>query len=129
MKGLMISLKKWAEAHDSIESVIVVGSYARGTNRPTSDLDIVIITPNKTDLVQQPSFAEEFGDTERSQMEYYGANTTIRVWYKDGKEVEFGIVEPSWLAIPLDEGTFRVLNDGYKVIFDRNNRFSELKLD
>ena len=50
------------------------------------------------------------------QTEYYGACTSIRVWYEDGREVEFGIVEPPWISMPLDNGTYRVLSDGYKII-------------
>ena len=43
------------------------------------------------------------------QTEYYGACTSIRVWYEDGREVEFGIVEPPWISMPLDNGTYRVV--------------------
>ena len=44
----------------------------------------------------------------RQQTEYYGACTSIRVWYKDGKEVEFGIVELSWISMLLDVWTYQV---------------------
>ena len=53
------------------------------------------------------------------QTEYYGACTSIRVWYEDGREVEFGIVEPPWISMPLDNGTYRVLSDGYKIIIHK----------
>lgn len=39
------AVKQWAEENGKIESVIIVGSYARGTNTVTSDLDLVILTP------------------------------------------------------------------------------------
>ena len=47
---------------------------------------------------------------------------------KDGKEVEFGIVDPSWIAVPLDAGTYKVLSDGYKIIIDKRGYFEDLKL-
>lgn len=125
MKQLIESLKSWAEKSSEIETILIVGSYAQGTNKPTSDLDLVFITPNKADFVQNPDFVATFGEVQKKQIEYYGANTSIRVWYADGKEVEFGIVKPSWLAIPLDDGTRRVLSDGYKVIFDRKDNFRD----
>lgn len=36
-------LKEFSESNPHIESVLIVGSYARGTNKQSSDLDIVII--------------------------------------------------------------------------------------
>ena len=106
-------LTQYAKITPHIESVIIVGSYARGTNKETSDLDVVIISSNKSEMVANQNFTQEFGKVNKQQTEYYGACTSIRVWYKDGKEVEFGIVDPSWISIPLDAGTYKVLSDGY----------------
>ena len=66
---------------------------------------------------------EQFGTVARRQTEYYGACTSIRVWYEGGPEVEFGLVEPSWIARPLDAGTMQVLQGGYRVILDKKQRF------
>ena len=46
----------------------------------------------------------------------------------DGKEVEFGIVEPSWIKRPLDRGTYKVLKDGFKVIIDKKEYFKNLNI-
>lgn len=121
-------LKKYAQSTSHIESVILVGSYARGTNREDSDLDLVIITAQKSALLAHQDFVREFGQVCKQQTEYYGACTSIRVWYEDGKEVEFGIVEPSWIDKPLDEGTYKVLSEGYKVIVDKTKYFANLKI-
>ena len=51
------------------------------------------------------------------------------MWYGDGKEVEFGIVEPSWISIPLDSGTIKVLSDGYKLIVDKKKYFEKLEIE
>lgn len=114
-------IKDYAMTNSHIKSVILVGSYARGDNDGNSDIDIVIITSNKSDMIENQSFILEFGEVLKSQVEYYGACTSIRVWYKDGKEVEFGIVKPSWIQKPLDEGTRNVLSGGYKVIVDKKS--------
>lgn len=125
---LIKKLRKWAENSQHIESVIIVGSYARGTNTDTSDLDLVIITLNKSEILESQEFTKYFGEIEKKQTEYYGACTSIRVWYKEGQEVEFGIVEPSWISVPLDGGTHKILSDGYKIIIDKKSYFLNLFL-
>ena len=87
MEKFLESIKNWAKNEEKIESVIVVGSYARGTYKLTSDIDLVIITPNKKQTIEERKFIELFGNAIKSQIEYYGACTSIRVYYMDGKEV------------------------------------------
>ena len=119
IKQFLEQLKQFAIARNDIQSVIIVGSYARNTFTENSDLDLCIITTNKSDMVSNTQFVSFFGDVVKKQIEYYGACTSIRVWYKSGLEVEFGIVEPSWIKLPLDKGTQKVLNDGYKIVLDK----------
>lgn len=121
-------IKEYVEVTSHIESAILVGSYARGDYGKNSDIDIVIITSNKSEMILDQSFILKFGEVLKSQIEYYGACTSIRVWYKDGKEVEFGIVNPSWIQSPLDVGTRNVLEDGYKVIVDKKAYFKDINL-
>ena len=128
LEEFLDGLKEYAESTSHIESVLIVGSYARGTNKENSDLDIVIITSNKSDMIIRQDFTQEFGEVYKQQTEYYGACTSIRAWYNDGKEVEFGIVEPSWISMPLDSGTYKVLSDGYKIIIDKKQYFENLQL-
>ncbi len=123
LEAFLVALKSYAEEKNAIECILLVGSYARGTNREDSDIDVVIITSQKKALLENPDFTASFGSVSEQQTEYYGACTSLRVYYQDGKEVEFGIVEPSWLEKPLDAGTDRVLDDGYKVILDKKRYF------
>lgn len=128
MEKFLKDIKQWAENEEQVESIIVVGSYARGRYKETSDIDLVIITSNKKEMLKNQNFIKLFGDVNKSQIEYYGPCTSIRVWYKDGKEVEFGIVNPTWIEKPLDNGTNKVLNDGFKVIIDKKDYFKELSI-
>lgn len=127
MEDIINALKDLSAKNQNIEG-IVVGSYARATNKESSDLNIVIITSNKSEMVRNQEFAQSFGEIHKKQIEYYGACTSIRVWYKKGQEIEFGIVDPSWMRKPLDAGTKKVLRDGYKVIVDKKHYFENLAL-
>lgn len=122
------TLKEFAGNTWHIESVLIVGSYARGTNKEGSDLDIVMITSDKSAMLADQGFVQILGEVEKKQTEYYGACTSVRVWYKNGLEVEFGVVESSWIKKPLDAGTKKVLGDGYQVIFDAKHYFQNLPL-
>ena len=61
------AVKQWAEENGKIESVIIVGSYARGTNTVTSDLDLVILTPCRDEMVEDQEFTELFGKIAKRQ--------------------------------------------------------------
>ncbi len=128
LENFINALGTFSESTPHIDSVIIVGSYARGANKEDSDIDVVIITPNKAEMVAEQDFVKYFGEIDKKQTEYYGACTSIRVWYKNGPEVEFGIVEPTWIKQPLDSGTHRVLRNGYKVVSDKNRYFENLVL-
>jgi putative toxin-antitoxin system, toxin component len=125
---LLAQVKQWAEEEPSVESVILVGSYARGMQSAESDVDFCIITREKEHLLQNQRFGERFGTVLKRQLEFYGKCTSVRVWYSTGLEAEFGIVDPSWIALPLDAGTVEVLKGGYRVLVDKKGWFEGLIL-
>lgn len=123
LREIISTLRQWAQEETSIESVILVGSWARGNNRPDSDLDLCVLTAHRNRLLEENRFPSRFGAVRSRQTEHYGACTSVRVWYEEGTEIEFGLVEPGWIALPLDEGTRQVLSDGYCVLYDRAGHF------
>lgn len=127
-KQIFKKLKEIGQHTSDIECILVVGSVVTGTNTIGSDLDIMIITANKSFLVQDKSFIEYFGIVINSKIEYYSAWTSIRVWYQDENEIEFGMVDPSWSSLPLDSGTRKLLTEGYKIIIDKKHYCQNLPL-
>lgn len=127
-KQVFKKLKEIGQNTSDIECILVVGSVAKETNTIGSDLDIMIITTNKSFLVQDKSFIEYFGIVCNSKIECYGTCTSIRVWYQDENEIEFGIVDPSWISLPFDFGTRKVLTEGYKIIIDKKHYCQNLPL-
>lgn len=117
-------LARWAVAQNDLLAVALVGSYARGTATPASDVDIMLILFHPEQYLMDDSWAANFGVIEKRQMEQYGLVTSLRIWYAGGLEVEYGISDERWAALPLDAGTRQVISDGICVLFERGNLLS-----
>ena len=109
----------WASSQPDILGVALVGSYARNAATTSSDVDLVILARDPQSYLQDQTWVHQFGEPSRLQMEDYGALTSLRVWYADGGEIEFGLTDENWAAIPLDEGTRQVIAGGMRVLFER----------
>ena len=111
---------EWALSQPDIRAMFLVGSQVRGDAKPDSDVDLVIICNEPSDYLKQVEWIREFGKPSRKVFEDWGIVTSVRVWYEDGLEVEFGITTEDWVKEPLDEGTKRTINDGYQILVDKS---------
>ena len=109
---------RWASAQADILALALVGSYARNAAKETSDIDLVLIVVDPSQYLKDQGWVQRFGTVEKSQVEDYGLLTSIRVWYRDGLEIEYGITDERWSAMPLDAGTQQVIADGMQVLFE-----------
>lgn len=107
-----------------MQGVALVGSYARAAARNDSDIDLVVLTEQPSRYLDDIQWIERFGIVEKHQTEDYRKLTSLRVWYLNGPEVEYGITTPDWAVIPLDAGTRKVISDGMMVLFERGNVLS-----
>lgn len=114
----------WASSQSNMLALALVGSHARVTARKDSDVDLVLITSQPDRYLDNFDWMQQFGSVARFQKEYYGLVTSIRTWYKDGLEVEYGITDVRWTADPLDEGTRLVITDGCRILFERDGLLS-----
>jgi len=114
----------WAAARADILAVALVGSFARNAAGDASDIDLVILAEDPSRYLSERGWARDFGDISREQIEEYGPLTSLRVWYVDGREIEYGFTDENWVAVPLDKGTRRVISDGMRVLFERRPLFS-----
>lgn len=121
-------VKTYAEESDMINSVVLVGSYAREEAKEDSDINLVIISTTPRLLLEDENFINEFGKVTKVQKENYGRVTSIRVWYENNMEVEFQVTSPLWISRPLDEDALKVLKDGYRVILDKRNYFTNMNI-
>lgn len=128
INALFKSIVVWAQNDQRIHAVVLVGSHARRNSRPDSDVDLCVLMDGREELLRSPSFFSRFGAMKRYKLEDWSACQSVRVWYQNGLEVEFGLVKPDWIKRPLDPGTMRVLQSGCKVLADKHGLFSGLDL-
>ena len=120
-------VKAWAADEANVRAVALAGSHARNEATETADLDLIIIAKEPQTYLQRRQWAERFGTIDHMRIEGYGKVTSLRVSYSSGCEVEYGITDETWVALPPDEGTRRVLSDGIKIIFEREAILSGLQ--
>ena len=117
-------LAEWARVREDLLAVALVGSHARGEARKDSDIDLVLLVENPEQYLADKEWPAQFGTVQRRRMEPYGSITSLRVWYGDGCEVEYGIGSRQWAEEPLDAGTQRVIHDGMRIVFERGTILS-----
>lgn len=124
----------WAKAQPTIQAVAVVGSHARGTARPDSDIDLVLLTTNPKAFRADAAWlgAIKWNTTGAQPMKWddedYGELWSRRLWLEpNGGEVEFGFASPSWADVnPVEPGTGRVIADGCRILHDPEKILSRL---
>jgi predicted nucleotidyltransferase len=110
---------RWSRRRKDIRAVALVGSYARETATEISDVDLVIIAEKPEVYTTSTEWIRVFGKAIAQQVEDYGKLISLRVWYESGLEVEYGFTTRDWIKTPLDKGTKRVIDDGLRVLFEK----------
>jgi predicted nucleotidyltransferase len=119
IRGFLDAFVGWASDQSDVQAIVLVGSYARGAARDDSDIDLVILTDRPEKYLDDIEWTERFSTVGKHQTEDYGKLTSVRIWYQNGVEVEYGLTTPDWAAIPLDAGTREVIAGGMIVLFER----------
>jgi predicted nucleotidyltransferase len=123
------AIARWGAAQPDVSGVALVGSYAQGSATSSSDIDLVVLTGCPDRYLEHTDWAKAFGPVGQQQIEDWGKVTSLRVWYEDSLEVEYGLTTPEWAMPPLDAGTRRVIEDGMLVLFDRGGLLRALTGD
>jgi predicted nucleotidyltransferase len=116
----------WARAQPKIRAVALVGSHARGSARPASDIDLVLLATEpdgfrvNTKWVEQIDWHAIDARTRKWQDESYGAAWSRRVWLAPhDREIELTFVSLNWAnANPINAGTRRVISEGCLILHD-----------
>ena len=76
VEQILEAVTAWAVGRPEIRGVALVGSHARGTAGPDSDVDLVIVTERPRELVQETDWTGAFGAVDRIQEEAWGRVTS-----------------------------------------------------
>jgi predicted nucleotidyltransferase len=117
---VLVTASRWASSNRDISGLGIAGSWARGAERMSSDVDLVVLTASPDSYIQSEEWLSDFGDPPvvRTQ-EWGGVLTERRVRMNSGLEIEFGFTTPVWAAVaPVDAGTRRVVSDGMRPLYD-----------
>lgn len=110
----------WAKTQSGVASVALVGSHARGEASSSSDVDLVLRCELPETFTRDPTWASAFGAVDHSELEDWGRVQSVRVWYSDGLEVEYGFTDLHWGTEPADRATRQVIRDGYRELYVRD---------
>ncbi|MGV9567260.1 nucleotidyltransferase domain-containing protein [Streptomyces sp. NPDC003480] len=112
-------ITRWARGREDVVGLLLVGSCARNTARPDSDIDVVLLTTEESEYLLEDAWAVELGLGELIRTQSWGPITERRYATASGLEVELGIGSPTWAKTdPVDSGTHRVVTDGARVLHD-----------
>jgi uncharacterized protein len=125
-ESLINSVVSWSKTRDDILGFAVVGSYARGDARPDSDVDLVIVCSDPSKYLDDTAWVANFGAAQQTCLEDWGLVQSLRVLYRHGLEVEFGVTSSEWTKLPPDGGTAAVVREGFSILLDRTGQLGRL---
>ena len=121
VRELLARVDAWAARRPDAVAVALVGSWARGRPRMSSDVDIVVLTTDKPTYLGEEVWMAELGGTRIIRTRDWGPLYTERRFVlPSGLEVEFGVAPPSWAATdPPDPNVSDDVKDGgLRAIYD-----------
>lgn len=125
VESVIRKVSRWAADHEDVRGVVVVGSWARDAARMDSDVDILVLTDTST--YADPDVWTQLLDGNVIRQQQWGPLREVRVRRPSGFEVEMGIVPVSWADTdPVDPGTYRVINDGHRAVYDPDGALAAL---
>jgi predicted nucleotidyltransferase len=119
VETMLADATAWVHSRSDVVGLVLVGSYARGTARADSDVDVVVIVEDAHVLIDDTDWTGLLGAVDSLEREDYGLVQSVFARYVTGIEVEWGITDRRWLATaPLDPDTVRVVADGARILYD-----------
>jgi hypothetical protein len=131
LEHVLAPVVAWARSRSDILGLAVTGSWARGTARQDSDIDLVVLAGEPqafrydetwlADIHWNAAHVAGWHDAD------YGTVWSRHVRMEPPCEVEFTFCGRSWTATdPVDPGTASVVANGFRVLLDKARLFEKL---
>ena len=107
-------------------ALALAGSWARGTARPDSDLDLLVLAHNPEQYRTGPHWLDQIAlpppfRVLSSKWVAYGVVWSCHVALNPAGEIELGFGALNWASTdPVDAGSRGVIRDGFRVIVDKD---------
>lgn len=125
VEAIIALITAWFSTRADVQAIVVVGSVVRGTARPDSDLDLVLLVDDPTwyrtdqtwvTAIPWQTIGLTVSDIKDAD---FGALWSRFVTLTAGPPVELGFASPYWASTdPLDTGTAQVVRDGCRICYD-----------
>jgi uncharacterized protein len=114
----------WARSRSDILGLALVGSWARGTARDDSDIDLLVLVSEPEKFRGDVHWLSEIDWTDREITAWHDAqygsvwSRHIELW--PNCDIELTFCGPSWAATnPIDPGTIKVVSGGCRIFVDK----------
>lgn len=136
VEQIVQQVAQWAGFNRLILAAALVGSQARGTAHDESDIDLMLLTRQPLLFRRSTNWLSEIHWGHRRIESWkdkdYGAVWSRHVHLNDEighTEVELSFGHTDWASTnPLDSGTQRVIRDGCHILYDPEERLTQLVL-
>ncbi|HTR70150.1 MAG TPA: nucleotidyltransferase domain-containing protein [Mycobacteriales bacterium] len=120
VRRAVLAAHRLANQSPDVVAVAVVGSWARKTAGPQSDIDLIVLTDDPETLLDSEDWFALFdASAHLVRANSFGALQERRLAVPGGPDIEVGIGRPSWATTcPIDEGTARVAVAGMTIVYD-----------
>lgn len=125
---ILARITLWGTLQPDIHALFLVGSHARGTASPDSDIDLVLVCQDPRSWLRDKRWVRVLGTPREISVEDWGLVTSLRVVYTDGSEIEFGLTTLRWVTPPIDSGTAQVIQSGIRPLHDPGGRLARAKI-
>lgn len=115
---------RWATKRKDIRATALVGSYAREELEKDSDIDLIIITETPQRYITNTEWTRVFGRPITKRVEKYDMLTSLRIWYENGLEIEYGFATREWIQNVNKNDLKQITNDGLRVLFEKEKLLS-----
>ena len=126
------AVANWVRGEPALRGLALAGSWARGAARPDSDLDLIILTDSphsfRSDLrwLDRIVLPDPYRVNEHRGA-VYGAVWSCHAMLAPAGELELSFSTPKWTATdPIDDGTRRVVSDGFSIIVDKDGHLQRV---